>query len=65
MPLHVHNGLKTVNAICNVCKVSPHIPLSVNDSTTLVNQVLVNQATNAEFATNDVTHNASNDTFQV
>ena len=65
MPLHVRNELKTINAICNVCKVSPHIPSSVNDSTTLVNQVLVNQATNAEFATNDVTHNASNDTFQV
>ena len=43
---------------------SPHIPSSVNDSTTLVNQVSDN-ATNAEFATNDVTHNASNDTFQV
>ena len=54
MPLHVYNGLKTVNAICNVCKVSPHIPRSVNDSTTLVNQVSDN-ATNAEFATNDAT----------
>ena len=42
MSLHVHNLLMSVNITCRVCKLIPHILLSVNTSTTFVDYVFHN-----------------------